>query len=499
MANAFGRLWTFISTLIFIPLYIKFLGIELYGVVGFYSILLSVLSLADVGFTASVTREAARRNIRQASSASLGGLFRTYEVTYLVVSIFVGLFVWLLSPFIVDGFLQSSQDKSEEIILAIRLMGVAIAFQLPSSLYISGLMGLQRQVAANNLLITWSLYRGLGGVLLLWLASPTIIVFAAWQLTSNILHFFTCRRILRLELTGSSPIDDAAFDLRVLRETWRYGASMAVMTIISTYLTQIDKLTVSKMLSLEQLGLYTIATSLAAAPIMLASPIALAVFPRLAEMVSVDDRERLIHLYRRASPLVSSVAIPAGLTIAFFSFDIIRLWTGSSEIASRTSVATSLLVIGQTFQAITLIPFAVAQAYGLLKLNLQIGVFSIVAITPLLAYSTSNFGINGAGFAWALINSLTFPVYMYLLHARFIKEEFSRWLNYGVVLPFFCSLTSVTLGYLLASRSESPFLRFLIAATVFLGAIIASAWISPDLRDEIKKLFTRLSNQAMKR
>jgi O-antigen/teichoic acid export membrane protein len=43
VANMIGRAWGVLSVYLFIPLYLKFLGIEAFGLVGFYSTLLGVL------------------------------------------------------------------------------------------------------------------------------------------------------------------------------------------------------------------------------------------------------------------------------------------------------------------------------------------------------------------------------------------------------------------------------------------------------------------------
>ena len=62
IANIANKAWGFLSILLFTPLYIKFLGVEAYGLIGFYSTLLAMLAFADMGFTATLTRETARFN-----------------------------------------------------------------------------------------------------------------------------------------------------------------------------------------------------------------------------------------------------------------------------------------------------------------------------------------------------------------------------------------------------------------------------------------------------
>lgn len=492
IANVLGRSWGVVSIYLFVPLYLKFLGIEAYGLVGFYSTLLGVMAFADMGFTATLNREMARLNVHKDSAKEMRDILRTYELTYLGISVALAFLIWITAPLIVEHWLHVSQLHPEEITIAIRLMGIAIALQLPSGLYIGGLMGLQRQVQANYIQITWGLYRGLGSVLFLWLYSPTIIAFAFWQLASNVVLCFIARRSLWRALSFGLTQIDAHFKWQVFRNTWRYCAGMAGMAFVSTLLTQTDKLAVSKMLTLEMLGFYTLAGSLAAVPLMLASPIASAVFPRLTALVILGDRAQMVRLYHRMCELVAVAIIPAGLTMAFFSEDFIRAWTGMNITAQRAHMAASLLLGGQLMQAITLIPYYVALAHGEVKLNLQIGIISFLVITPLLIYLIMHFGIVGAGLSWLIMNLCILPPYMYLLHRRFLSGELLKWSIHGIGLPIVAALPFVMLGRLFMPQSESRLLTLCSIGIVWLSATIASIIVSRELRNEFNKGMIRI-------
>ena len=63
--NLLGKSWALISTFVFIPLYVHILGIEMYGIIGFYTTLLVILAFADLGLTATLTREVSRNYSHQ--------------------------------------------------------------------------------------------------------------------------------------------------------------------------------------------------------------------------------------------------------------------------------------------------------------------------------------------------------------------------------------------------------------------------------------------------
>jgi O-antigen/teichoic acid export membrane protein len=492
IANFIGRAWGIASVYLFIPLYLKFLGIEAYGLVGFYSMLLGVLAFADLGLTATLSREMARLSVRKDAAGLMADLLRTYESVYLCISLALASAIWFIAPAIAEHWLRADTLPPREIAVAIRLMGISIALQLPSQLYIGGLMGLQRQVLTNSLQIAWGVLRGVGAVLVLWLFSPTIFAFAFWQLFSSTVYCFFVRFSLWRALSFSPAQSHPHFKWQVFRNTWRYAAGMAGMAVVSTILTQTDKLAVSKMLSLEILGYYTLAGALASIPLMLASPIASAVFPRLTGLVAIEDRIGLVRLYHRTCELVAVAIIPAGLTIALFAGDFILAWTGSAITAQRAGLVASLLLVGQLMQAITVVPYYLALAHGDIRLNLQIGISSVVLITPLLIYLIMKYGVVGAGVSWLVMNLCTLPPYMYFLHRRFVPGELRRWCLRGVGRPLLAALPCVLLCRWLVPQTSSRLLTFCLIGLVWGVSAAASALTIPDLRKEVGDKIGRL-------
>jgi O-antigen/teichoic acid export membrane protein len=482
VANILGRVWGVVSVYVFVPLYLRFLGIEAYGLVGFYSTLLVVLAFADMGFTATLNREMARLSVRKDSAGEMRDLLRTYESAYLCTSSVLSAALWYLAPEIAQHWLRPTGLQPHDVTAAIRLMGVAVAFQLPSGLYVGGLMGLQQQVRVNCVQIGWGLFRGLGAVFVLWLFSPTIIAFALWQLISNALYCFLTRLSLWRALSFGRAQSRPHFKWEVFRNTWRYAAGMAGMAVVSILLTQTDKLAVSKMLPLETLGYYTLACTLAWVPSMVGSPIAFAVFPRLTGMVALEDRTGLTRLYLRTCELIAVANIPAGLTIGLFAGDCIFAWTGSAIAAQRAGLVASLLVGGQLMQAISTVPYYLALAHGSMKLNLQIGIASVVLITPLLLFLIVKYGVVGAGLSWLLMNLCTVPPYLYLLHRRFLPGELRRWCLRAVARPLLATLPCVLLGRCLVPHTTSRLFTACFIGLVWAVSAAATAATVPEVR-----------------
>ena len=56
-ANFLGKLWISFFGIIFVPIYIRLLGIESYGLIGLFVSLTSIVSLLDMGLSTTLSRE----------------------------------------------------------------------------------------------------------------------------------------------------------------------------------------------------------------------------------------------------------------------------------------------------------------------------------------------------------------------------------------------------------------------------------------------------------
>ena len=60
LANFIGKFWNILAVYAFTPVYVQLLGIENFGLISFYTIILSFVSLMDVGLSATLSREFAK-------------------------------------------------------------------------------------------------------------------------------------------------------------------------------------------------------------------------------------------------------------------------------------------------------------------------------------------------------------------------------------------------------------------------------------------------------
>ena len=271
VANFCGNAWTGLISLVFVPMYIHFLGIEAYGLVGVFAMMQSILGLLDMGLSATITREMARLSVLPGQSEETRNLIRSLEVICWGVAVLIGIIVVSASPYITHYWLKTGQLPSETVDHALCAMGFAMALQWPSAFYAGGLVGLQRQITLNVVTAGMGSLRGAGAVLVLWLINPTIDAFFKWQiLISAATTFMLAVCMWRcLPRVAKRPM----FQLRLLKGVWRFAAGMSGISILAAILTQVDKVILSRMLTLEMFGYYTLAGVVAMSLYRLSGPV----------------------------------------------------------------------------------------------------------------------------------------------------------------------------------------------------------------------------------
>ncbi len=449
LANYIGKLWSFVSIFIFIRFYIDILGIQSYAIINFYSVILGLLAFADSGLTATLNRELAQENSIQDKS----DLVYTFERIYLGICLLVIGLVIILSDYMATNSLQSELYTPNEISYFIKLIGIGIGVQLFSTLYEGGLMGLQKQVLANKIKVFWSLFRS-GIVIIPLLFFPTLEFYFIWQILCNVVLLILFRKFLWKELKfRKMPV----FSTMLLKKIWKYALGMMGIALISAINIQIDKLVTSRLLDLKYFGFYSLATTIAQVPLLVATPIIAAVFPIFSMLVSTNNLVEKRDNFHKFSFIITLITAPIALCVFLYSIPLVSLWTGDINIANNISLTVKILIIGGFFLCLQLIPYYVALANGHTKINIVTGIFGLFLVVPLMIYSVGKYGMIGASFPWLLINFLSFLIISVYIINRFLPKQIFKWISQDILAPTFVTILVGVIVYFLMRNANGKY------------------------------------------
>ena len=472
--------WTALVGLACTPLYIMFLGIEAYGLIGFYIMLQTGFQILDFGISPTMNREMARYSVMTDKAAEARDFVRTLETCSWSVAMAIAVMVFLAASFISIHWINSESIPLHEIQRAVLIMGVLVALQLPLSFYQGGLLGLEHQVILNVLKISMITLANGGAVLVLWQISPSITAFFSWQILITAAHV----TLLMFFLWRTLPPADRAprFDPSLIRNVWRFASGMTGITISALVLTQMDKVILSKLLSLKVFGYYTLAGVIASSLYMIINPIFNAIFPRFSSLATTGSEEELVLLYHRSSQLMAVLVAPMAAVVALFSHDIVLLWTRNMEIANNTSPIITILVVGTALNGLMNTPYALQLSHGWTKIGLSINIFLIVLVIPSLLFMTSHYGPVGAASVWMGLNIIYMAIGVPLTHRRLLRGEARHWFLYDVALPLTGAILVAGLGRKLIYSSMPPLLATAAIGFLLFLSVVAAALAAPETR-----------------
>jgi len=489
IANFVGKGWAAVLGLAVVPLYIRILGIEAYGLVGFYITLQAVFAVLDLGLSTTLNRELARFSALPDRAQDMRNLVRTLEVIYWGVAILIGGLVMALSPFIARYWVRAETIPVGTVQLAVMLMGLVLAFQWPFGFYSGGLLGLQHQVLYNVLLVILYTMRYAGVIPVLYFVSPTIEGYFFWQalvsMGVTIAAAIILWRILPLSTKRST------FQRSLLSEVWRFAAGMSGISLSVLVLTQADKVILSRILPLAQFGYYTLAWLVANSLYLLVSPFFMALFPRFTDLAAARETEKLTLLYHRSSQIVAVMVFPIALGIAFFSREILFFWTGDTVTASNTYSIVTLLILGTGLNGIMNIPYALQLAHGWTKLSLLTNLISIAILIPSLLLLTLFWGAIGAAFMWLLLNGGYILFSIPFMHRRLLVGEKWNWYLNDLGPPFLATFAVLMIGRWIVSQEVSVPAQFMTIGVVLCIAFTAAAVATSVTRSAMIRLITQ--------
>jgi O-antigen/teichoic acid export membrane protein len=475
-------------SLVFIPVYIHFMGMEAYGLVGVFLTTQAMFSLLDMGISTTLNREIARLSVYPDKAQEMRDLLRTLEFIYWGITFLIIILILLCAPLISYKWIHGRQLPPVVINRAVMIMGGAIAFQLLSGFYSGGLLGLQEQVLLSGVNIFISTLRSAGVIIILWLVSPTIQAFLIWQIFANFLQALLLFVLLWHRIPASSSIP--TFRINVLKEIWHFAAGISGITVTALILTQIDKIILSKLLPLDLFGYYVLASSVVMGFYRLVSPIFSALYPRFTQLMALGDQNKLTTLYHKSAQLVSVLILPCCIIAAFFPKEILFLWKQNPATIEHTYAILRILIISTALNCLMYMPYALLLAYGWTRFGFYQNLISIVLIVPLILYLTALYGMAGAAFVQVILNGFYVLIGIHIIHHWLLIGEQWRWYKDDILKPFLASLAIALIGKLFLNIGLPWFQMFIylfiLCSASFFMAVLASSHLRRGLFKYLK-------------
>lgn len=387
------------------------MGVSVVGLIAFSTSVAMVIRLVvALGTDAYIVKLVAQFQAK-GKPADANGLLLSLAIYRSLVTVFVLLLFYILHSVFVFEVNWFDLNEFRALIIFIPAFVVGGLTDLWSG-YLRGLKQSWRSFAIEQALVSTFTLSFI--LLLYWNASLTLLSIAMSYLVSNILAVLMGLHIV-VKLAPIGKPNRIALP-PVLRSAFPFMITSSMYLVMS----QTDTLMLGIMLSVEEVGIYSIALKLA----MLTSVVLLVsnaiVAPKISELYTLNKREDMILLARK---VVTALCIIGSLVMLFFIFagkQILSLW-GVSEYSDLLLI----LAIGQFINLATgpVGNLLVMTNYAALQSRI---VMAMALINVALNYwLITGYGVYGAAVATAIVVALTNIISWIMV-----------WLKHGVaILP----------------------------------------------------------------
>lgn len=479
MVGLLSSIWSAVLGFAVIPFYLKYLGVEAYGLIGFFATAQAMFQLLDMGLASTINRQVAR-HAAENRMFEVSTLLHTLAIVYWTVAALISVIALAVAPFIANYWLHANRLSGETLQHSVMLLGVVISCRWPIGLYQGVLMGAQRIPTVSAINAVMSTLASLGAVTVLSVIAPTIEAFFTWQALAGLAQALLMRRAAWRAVGRQS---ECRFSLAELKKIWRFSAGMGAIALLGLVFTQLDKIILSRMLDLSEFGRYMLASVVVSGLYIFVSPMFNALYPRFTSLVAANDDAAVSNQYRIGTRALACVLFPLAMVLVLFSADIVRLWTGDAVIAEAIAPVIALLAVGSALHGVMHVPHAMQLAYGETGLPLTINLILVALLAPLITVLALSLGAKGGALAWLILHVLYVGIGSWLTHRRLLIGQRKEWLLNDVGIPLLVSLLvgAVAAG-LLAFLQIAPLGRSLLCLAAFVSALISTLFFSPLLR-----------------
>lgn len=394
--NVVGWILPALTALVAVPLLVRGLGTERFGLLALAWTTLGYFGLFDLGLGRAVTHAVGDR-LGTENAADVPGVIWTALALLVPVGVAGALLLFAIAPWLMTGFLEVPAALRGDAITSYRLLALAVPFVGAAAVLRGTLEAQQRFGLVNAIRIPY-------GMLLF--AGPVLVLPFSRSLVPAIAVLVTVRIVLVIALTVAVRRAVPGFPRHssvsrpVGRRLLTYGGWMTVSNVVSPLMNTFDQYVIGAVLGVGLVTFY-------ASPFELVTKLWLftaAVYPVFFAALSftgVRNPERSAELFDAMLRVTAGVLFVPAVVLAAFAPEILTLWLGV-EFAGDSARVLQILAIAVFVNTLGQAGLNLIQSLGRPDLTGKYHLAELPVYAALLWVLLPRFGIAGAAIAWAV-------------------------------------------------------------------------------------------------
>lgn len=485
LASYVSQIYLVIISIAILPIYMKYMGAEAYGLVGFFAMLQGLFSLLDFGLTPTISRQTAQYNAGAESALGFRQLFRSLSVIFFGIACLGGGLLFYFNHYIAEHWLKLENLAMSDVLFCLQTMAICVALRWMTGLYRGVISGFERIVwlSVSNIVIATLRFPGV--LLYMYYFGFTIKSFFIFQLIVAVLEFVILAlkaNILLPKLNSSKII---GWSLQPVKPLLSFALTIAFTSSIWVLLTQLDKFVLSGILPLSEYGYFTLAVLVAGGILQIGTPISSAIMPRMARLQGERKYYELKVVYVGATEFVAVVVVTAGIILAALAQPVLYVWTGDAVLAQKAAPILQLYALGNAILTLGAFPYYLQYAKGNLRLHFIGNLITAILLIPVIIWAAKNYGAIGAGWAWVLIQLTYLLLWVSYVHKMIEPDINLQWFKSFLPIIFCVSIVSNAIMHFM-NFSEQRYIAFLQICAISLLCLVVAVISSKQVRSIIQ-------------
>lgn len=463
------------------------LGKDVLGIIYFVMMLNnSLAAVLELGIGATATKEIAAALKRD--DGYVREVIQTGAFYFWLGFVLIAGTQFVAAPWIVDNWIQVESLERHDAILALQILGPTVFLAFPKTFYLSVFRGFQR-MGVTNLIDVLSLVIQQAGVVLLIIYGGKLYPVAGW-----IALTYVGRVVVYAAVLGATYSWAAVwprYHAHVVHKNASFVGQMSGMSIFAMAQSQGDKLVMSKLLPIVQMGWYSFAYGAVGKGLNIANAVGAAAFPRLSEVAS--DRARLVEVYRPLQSLMVLGLVPVFAAIPFL-VPLLFSEILDAEAADALWLPSSIIALCCYMKGTITLPHFVGLAAERPDIGFRQALYAFFAIFPLTVALIHWVGMTGAAMGWC-----AYQCFGYGYGTRRVYQECLKvsTLRFYVDVAKALALAALSYGlafYVIWATLEFDFVAIAIGYGLASLVYLIGVWFVVDdkVRHQIRGMLSRI-------
>jgi O-antigen/teichoic acid export membrane protein len=365
-----------VTGLVFIvtPYTLHRLGPAGFGIWALGGVMNAYAQLADFGISRALVKYIAEYDARK-DSVKLNEVVNTGLILYVGLALGGGaILLPFRSVFIGPLFRIPTELQQEAWFVFTGLILIAM-WTLVFSVFESLLNGLQRLDLTNTLATTMQIFSAVGVFIALesgFGLRGLVVKNAVIAGLTSVVYLYMMRRVL-----PGLHLDWRLFQPARARELLRFGSNIQIVNVVVLLLEPLNKILLSRFLSLNAVAYYEIGTNVVRQVVNLFHALIFAIYPTASGIHATQGHRAVAQMYVRSTRYMAILALPVFSLLILLAEPFIRAWIGPGY--QPAAVTVQLLAMARFFSILGMPAYFIAQGIGQPRLSTLSSVYTGVS------------------------------------------------------------------------------------------------------------------------